>query len=224
MRISIWLPFQVACGFLIISCLVTWMMPETLKYREHNGSSHVVIAESVTPILPGDQLHSESHMPLLQSRPEESDPASEVQSSWTQTIREILSLFRIPTLSFVFLLFFLKPIALISKAFTFQFASESFGWKIRQTTWLRVSQAAGAALITLAFLPIFSVALIPRRVRPRDLDLGIIRGSLFIAIVGFGVLWQARANWMLVIGTCPSRIPQRTKLIAALRIIYLRTV
>ncbi len=40
--------------------------------------------------------------------------------------------------------------------------------------------------------------LIRRGYRAQKIDLNVIRVSLFIAAIGFGLLWQAKAGWMLL--------------------------
>lgn len=199
MRISIWLPFGVACGLLIVSYLIIWAMPESLRHQASSEPPVVAVIQPVSPTMSGEPQFPEEE-PLLRSYSETRYSDHPAQNPWMAMFREIIALFRVPTLPFVFLLFLMKPIALISKAFTYQFASESFGWEMSQTTWLRVSQAAGSAIVTLIFLPLLSALLIRRGFRARTLDLGAIRGSLCIAVVGFGILWQARASWMLVMG------------------------
>lgn len=199
MRISIWLPFEVACGIHLVSYLIIWTMPESLRHNAPSEPPVVTTIQPVSPIMSGEGQFPEEE-PLLRSYNGNRNSEHPHPNSWMDIFCEIIALFRVPTLPFVFLLFFLKPIALISKAFTYQFASESFGWEMNQTTWLRVSQAAGSAIVTLILLPLLSGLLIRRGFRARKLDLGAIRGSLCIAVVGFGMLWQARASWMLVVG------------------------
>lgn len=195
MRISIWLPFEVACGILVFTYLVIWLMPESLKHPSpnqvlsHNAQAFERSAQNI-----------EENEPLLQDQVETSEEIHYPHDSWMRIPREIMALFRVPNLPFIFYTFFFKPIALISKAFIFQHASESFEWKISQTTWLRVSQALGSAIITVMFLPVLSAMLIRRGFHPQKLDLGAIRWSIGIAVIGFGILWVANASWLLVFG------------------------
>lgn len=200
MRISIWLPFEVACGLLITSLFIICAMPESLKHKAPSKVFIVPSAESLSPVEDGEVVFTEEAGTLLRDHSQTRNPSQSASNSWRQPLGEIIDLFHVPTLPFVFLLFLFKPIGLISKAFTYQFASESFGWKISQTTWLRVSQAAGSSLVTLILLPLFNAVLIRRGHRAQKLDLNTIQGSLCVAAVGFGILWQARASWMLVVG------------------------
>lgn len=204
MKISLWLPYEFACGLLATSYIIIWAMPESLKREATNRDVIIPPIQTTVPIIDNNESRPLPEIEaLLHTHNNSQYPAHAVSSSaWTSTLREIIALFRIPTLPFVFLLYFLKPIALISKAFTYQFASETFGWEMRQTTWLRVSQAAGSTLVTVALLPLLSTRLIRRGYRAQKLDLEVIRGSLCVAVVGFGMLWQARASWMLVVGKC----------------------
>lgn len=116
-------------------------------------------------------------------------------SHWYSEIRHLL---RTPGLSFNFTIFFIAPIALVARAFVYQHASESFGWEMSTTTWLRVSQAVGASLVTLFALPLLNTFIHLESLRQaQKFDLAILRGSLLIASVGFAILWQAKANWVL---------------------------
>lgn len=198
MRISIWLPFEIACGILISTYLIIWLMPEPLRRPSpnHIRSSDVQVFSGVTQNI----QNAEESEPLLQNHNEVIGERCNSHNSWMSILRDIMALFRVPNFLFVFIAFFLKPIALISKAFIFQHASESFGWKIIQTTWLRVSQAAGSALVTIIFLPILSTILIRKGFDQQNTDFGAIRWSIAIAIIGFGLLWLAKASWLLVFG------------------------
>ena len=208
MRISLWLPFEVACGVHVLAILIVWCMPESLKHQQAAAKLLAIVPpEAIPEIINEIESHHsvaehDETAPFLPQEHSALRPTSTgaEKGDFYKTLREILHLFSIPTFPFIFLLLLLKPIALISKAFTYQFASESFGWVIAQTTWLRVSQAAGSALVTMLLLPLISSLLIRRGFPPRSLDLAAIRISLLIAIVGFGLLWQTRASWMLVLG------------------------
>lgn len=208
MRINIWLPFEIACGILISTYLIIWLMPEPLRRSSPNqiSSSEAQVFSGVTQ----NTQNAEEHEPLLQNRNELTQESCNSRDSWMSIPRDITALFRVPNFLFIFIAFFLKPIALISKAFIFQHASESFGWKIIQTTWLRVSQAAGSAFITIIFLPILSTILTRKGFDRQKTDFGAIRWSIAIAIIGFGMLWLAKASGLLVFGRMPqclSEIP-----------------
>lgn len=206
MKISLWLPFEVACGIHVLAMLIIWCMPESLKHQQATAKLLAIappeaIPEIINEIETQDSVEDEldENEPFLPHDHSGLHPTS-TRSDPYKIIREILHLFTMPTFPFIFLLLFLKPIALISKAFTYQFASESFGWAISQTTWLRVSQAAGSAFVTMLLFPLLSSLLIRRGFPPRSLDLAAIRISLLVAVVGFGLLWQSRASWMLILG------------------------
>ncbi|KAL8831522.1 MAG: hypothetical protein Q9170_005252, partial [Blastenia crenularia] len=117
----------------------------------------------------------------------------------TNWYTEILHLLRIPGLRFCFIVFFITRLALIAKAFVYQHASESFGWEMSTTTWLRVSQAVGASLVTLLALPLLNTILHKRGLQAQRLDLAVLRASLLVAAIGFAVLWEARESWMLLL-------------------------
>ncbi|KAL8908408.1 MAG: hypothetical protein Q9207_000827 [Kuettlingeria erythrocarpa] len=192
MRISIWLPFEAAIGALALTYVLILLMPESSELEPPD--KHDNITYPVPDILAEDQR------PLLFPDPQSipiAQPAPPQKPSIWYT--EIFHLLRIPTLRFCFVVFFVAPVALVAKAFVYQHASESFGWEMSTTTWLRVSQAVGASLVTLFALPTINALLHRRGLQAQRLDLGILRGSFLIAAVGFAVLWQARVSWMLVL-------------------------
>ncbi|KAL8721707.1 MAG: hypothetical protein Q9225_001657 [Loekoesia sp. 1 TL-2023] len=169
-------------------------MPESSKLEppdndhHHNSPAGAHVAEDQRPLLSSDP----NFIPSIRS------PSPHKSSTW---YTEILHLLRIPGLRFCFIVFFTTPLALIAKAFVYQHASESFGWEMSTTTWLRVSQAVGASLVTLLALPLLNTLLLlhKRGLQAQQLDLAVLRGSLLIAAVGFAVLWQARVSWMLLL-------------------------
>ena len=192
MRISIWLPFGVAIGSLISSYALVFAMPESLTF-------HKPITESIGS-RPSTEDEDEDIRPLLASDSNDFVQTQlEDQDTKQQWWTEIVDLLRSPGLCFCFTLFLIAPLALIAKAFVYQHASETFGWEISRTTWLRVSQAAGASIVTLFTLPLLNALLHRRGFRAQKLDLGVLRASLFIAAIGFGLLWQATESWMLVL-------------------------
>ncbi|KAL9587063.1 MAG: hypothetical protein Q9212_000515 [Teloschistes hypoglaucus] len=193
MRISIWLPFEASIGALALSYVVILAMPESSKLEPHDNANDEDGTQR--PLLPTDSdLTPEVYPPI------EAQKAS--SSHWYSEIRHLLS---IPGLRFCFIVFFVSPIALLAKIFVYQHASESFGWDMPNTTWLRVSQAVGASIVTLFLLPILNALLLRRHkhhkqgLRARKLDLAVLRGSFPIAAAGFAILWRAKASWMLVL-------------------------
>ncbi|KAL8727771.1 MAG: hypothetical protein Q9166_005826 [cf. Caloplaca sp. 2 TL-2023] len=166
-------------------------MPESSKLKPP-GNIITTVSRSAghqddeqRPLLPSDPSFTTEVYP--------GDPPK--TSTWYTEIHHLL---QIPGLRFSFTIFFAAPIALVAKAFVYQHASESFGWEMSTTTWLRVSQAIGASTVTLLALPILNAFLQPQSPRQaRKFDLAVLRGSLLIAAIGFAVLWQANANWML---------------------------
>lgn len=219
MRYDIWLPFEIGCGILVFTYFIIWLMPESLKHQSPNQAP-----SDVAPAFEEDSPNPEENEPLLQGRSEVSEESQKSRNSWMKIPREIMALFRVPNIPFIFYTFFLKPIALISKSFIFQHASESFGWEISQTTWLRVSQALGSAIVTVIFLPVLSAMLIRRGFHPQKLDLGAIRWSIGIAILGFGMLWLARTGWLLVFGMKISTTPRNFDANHDSRLVHLWTI
>ena len=115
MSINIWIPFAIAMGSLFLGLLVIWAMPESLNIDSAN----------ITPGSPG--LTS----PLLDSgRRDPPDDESQQndfespralrtyeQKPWSKAFADIMVLIRVPGLLFYLGLFFVRPIALISRAF-----------------------------------------------------------------------------------------------------------
>ena len=187
MRISIRLPFEIAIGALVLTYVFIFAMPESLQLEhpaEDCDSASSFSASERTLLLPNEVAP---------------EPPREEPSKRMRWWAEILELLQIPGLRVCLLLFFFAPIALIAKTLVYQYASESFSWEMSNTTWLRVSQAGGASLVTIITLPALTAILHRRGVHARNLDLGVIRGSLFIASVGFAMLWQSKASWMLIL-------------------------
>ena len=118
MRVSIWLSFQVACGTLVLGSILVWLMPESLKHQPAKKDDHVLPVEIFAPL-------DEDEEPLIaEDQPHESISGSTIVPSndltWWEEIKE---LFEIPGLRFCFALFFVVPIALISKAYVYQVCS-----------------------------------------------------------------------------------------------------
>ncbi|KAL8970348.1 MAG: hypothetical protein Q9183_001569 [Haloplaca sp. 2 TL-2023] len=193
MRISIWLPFQAALGALFLTYGLILVMPESSQLEILNDNTSTSAIPSDSDI--GDQR------PLLAV---EANAIADTQailpkkesSNWHTEISHLLS---IPGLRFCFTVFFVGPIALLAKAFVYQHASESFGWRMSTTTWLRVSQAIGASIVTLFGLPLLNVLLHRKGIEARKLDLTVLRGSFLVGAAGFAILWQAQATWMLLL-------------------------
>ena len=202
MRVRIWVPFAVAIGALVLSLLLLFFMPEsldhasTVKHRDHD------------PLLgPGDTLSDEDSpdeeaqetLPSAEQLPRGIHnrlPASASKKEWW---RDITNLLQMPGLPFCYILFFFKPMAMIAKAYTYQYASYNFEWNLSETTWLRFAQAGGSSLATVMILPLLSSVLNRRGLRAQYLDINVIRISLFIATIGFLMLQFSFQIWMLLL-------------------------
>ncbi len=115
MHVSIWLSFEIACGTLVLGCILVWLMPESLKYQPSTKNDRVLPVETFPPL-------DEDEEPLIvEEQPHDSTSVSTLvpprNLTWWEEIKE---LFEIPGLRFCFALFFIVPIALISKAFVYQ--------------------------------------------------------------------------------------------------------
>lgn len=197
MLIRIWLPFAVAIAALNLGLLIIVFMPESLGHHSSAPKSPLLgAADTLTrtdsgegTVTPSEQLPRGIH-----DRPPGPDP--EHKEWW----RDVIVLIQMPGLPFCYLLFFLKPLAMISKAFVYQYASYNFHWGLSQTTWLRFSQAGGSSLATVAVLPLLSSVLHRRGPSAQRLDLNVIRGSLLVATTGFVLLQLSYHSWMLLLG------------------------
>lgn len=197
MLIRIWLPFAVAIGALNLGLLIIVFMPESLGHHSSAPKSPLLgAADTLTrtdsgegTVTPSEQLPRGIHdrMP---------GPDPEHKEWW----RDVIVLIQMPGLPFCYLLFFLKPLAMISKAFVYQYASYNFHWGLSQTTWLRFSQAGGSSLATVVVLPLLSSVLHRRGPSAQMLDLNVIRGSLLVAMTGFVLLQLSYHSWMLLLG------------------------
>jgi len=199
MNIDIWIPFAIASGALSLGFLVIWAMPESLGHL-HQSRIPDTFGDPTEPLLHPQQRNSgqePSHADIAEQE------SSEEPSSWkhfTKLFTDIVVLLKVPGLPFCLILFLLRPIALISRAFVYQHASETFHWPMSKTNWLRFAEAVGSSLATFAFLPLLSAYLDRRDHSAKKLDLNVIRCSLMIAAVGFGILWQSKASWMMALG------------------------
>lgn len=196
MLIRIWLPFAVAIGALALGLLIIVFMPESLRHLSSSPKSPLLgAADTLTgtdsgegTITPPEQLPRGIHNRLP-------GPGPENKEWW----RDIIVLIQMPGLPFCYLLFFLKPLAMISKAFVYQYASYNFQWGLSQTTWLRFSQAGGSSLATIVVLPLLSSVLNRRGLHAQMLDLNVIRVSLLVAATGFVLLQLSYHSWMLLL-------------------------
>jgi len=202
MIIRIWLPFVVAIGSLTLSLFIIAFMPESLNRQRHSqirkGPSSPLLgaADTLTPNEASEESPSSPEQLPRGIHDRLPTPAPERKEWW----RDIIVLIQMPGLPFCYMLFFFKPLAMISKAFVYQYASYNFRWGLSQTTWLRFAQAGGSSLATIAVLPLLSSVLVRRGLRAQMLDLNVIRTSLLVAAVGFVLLQFSYYSWMLLFG------------------------
>ena len=200
MRIEIWIPFAIAAGCLLSSFLVVWAMPESLIQRPADGVPDASAGSTSRLLDDGDErgLAGDGSQPT--GTAEERTWRDHGNPSWSKTFMDIVALMKVRGMALCFGLSFLRPMALVSRAFVYQHASESFGWPMSRTTWLRFSQAIGSSLATLVLLPLVS-AYVGRTAYPvKSHDLNVIRFSLLIASVGFTIIWQSKAGQALLVG------------------------
>ena len=199
MRTRIWLPFAVAIGALTLSLLIVILMPESLVHHSSHPKSPLLgAADSNSPAF-SDENEDEETSPERPPRGIHDrlpGPSPETKEWW----RDIIVLVQMPGIPFCYMLFFFKPLAMISKAFVYQYASYNFNWGLSQTTWLRFAQAGGSSLATVAVLPLLSLVLNRRGLRAQILDLNVIQISLLIAVIGFVLLQLSYHSWMILLG------------------------
>lgn len=207
MRIQIWVSFAAAAGALGLSLVILLLMPESLNHKSTSETDN----QHHDPLLgPGDTLDgNEAEAAEDPTQPQQPPrgihdrmPApSPGQKEWW---RDIVTLLQMPGLPFCYILFFFKPVAMIAKAFVYQYASYNFHWDLDQTTWLRFAQAGGSTLATIIVLPLLSSVLNRRGLQAQHLDMTVIRVSLLIASVGFLMLQFSYHGWMLLLGMSQS--------------------
>ena len=195
MRINIWIPFAIAVVCLILSFFVIWAMPESLIPHTKDVTPTASV-DSDSRLLDDDQREVSPQTVAG----EEDIVTKSGYESWSKISTDIWALIRVSGLPLCLGLSFLRPIAIVSRAFVYQHASESFGWPMSSTTWLRFSQATSSSLATLVLLPLVSAYLDRRAFRAKRLDLNAIRLSLFITSIGFAIIWRSAASWVLLAG------------------------
>lgn len=190
---SIWAPFQLAIALALVCYTVIWTMPETLQSK---GPSYILLPDPGHDLLlDGDIGQS---LAEAEDSPPEARPTPVISPANSRT--EAMQLLFVPNLFLCFILFFVKRIAFMSDYFWYQYASERFHWQLRQTAWLRVSQAVGASLVTAGVLPYLTTYLLRKGMRAQHLDLKVIKISLLFHIVGFFGVWVAGTPVALGIG------------------------
>ena len=199
MRINIWIPFAIAVACLILSFFVIWAMPESLTLDPVNITPTASVNSS-SSLLGDDSRDSFEEVPPQIVAEEEQVVKNAGSESWSKTSADIWALLRVSGLPLCLGLSFLRPIAIVSRAFVYQHASESFGWPMSSTTWLRFSQATSSSLATLVLLPLISAYLDRRAFHAKRLDLNAIRLSLLITSIGFAIIWRSEASWVLLVG------------------------
>ncbi|CAF9907139.1 MAG: hypothetical protein HETSPECPRED_007049 [Heterodermia speciosa] len=200
MRINIWIPFAIAVVCLILSFFVIWAMPESLILHPVDITPHIASVDSTSTLLDDDQTSSLEEASPQNTAEQDDIVKTASDKSWSQTSADIRALIRVSGLPLCLALSFLRPIAIVSRAFVYQHASESFGWPMSSTTWLRFAQATSSSLATLVLLPLISAYLGQRAFRAKRLDLNAIRLSLLITSVGFAIIWRSGASWVLLVG------------------------
>ena len=207
MVVKVWLPFVFAIGALTLSLLIVMFMPESLNRQNRSqsikGHSSPLLgaADTLTPTASEEETPSSPEQLPRGVHDRLPGPSPERKEWW----RDIIVLVQMPGLPFCYTLFFFKPLAMISKAFVYQYASYNFHWILSQTTWLRFSQAGGSTVATIAVLPLLSSILVRRGLRAQILDINVIRISLLIAAIGFVLLQFSYHSWMLLFGRCSSK-------------------
>ena len=204
MRINTWVPFVVAVSAYLLGLIVLALMPESLNHDAMPKSPLL----GPTDTMDGTEEDRDEEAP---SSPEQAPrgihdrmpgPSTQRKEWW----RDLVNLLQMPGLPFCYFLYFFKPVAMIAKAFVYQYASYNFHWGLSTTTWLRFSQAGGSTIATILVLPLLNSVLNRRGLQAQFLDLNVIRISLFVAMIGFVLLQLSYYGWMLLFGNYESSI------------------
>ena len=142
--------------------------------------------------------HSGDPNSAYQKNPSRRNTCFALQSSWWREQRTLLlRLFGSRTAAFCLACFLFKRIAFTSEGFIFQYTSEKFGWKLRETTWLRISAAIGAIVTTMIICPTLSTVCKRKGFNTHKLDLWIIRVCLIVLCAAFMMAFEApSAAWL----------------------------
>ena len=201
MRINIWIPFAIAVVCLIFSFFVIWAMPESLVLHPTDITPPASVTSASSLLDDNQRVSVEEASPPIVADEDDVVKNNAEHESWSKTSADIKALIRVSGLPLCLSLSFLRPIAIVSRAFVYQHASESFGWPMSSTTWLRFSQATSSSLATLVLLPLISAYLDRRRAfHAKKLDLNAIRLSLLITSVGFAIIWRSQTSAVLLLG------------------------
>ena len=123
---------------------------------------------------------------------------SMVCNSWWRQAHTLLSrLFSSRIAAFCLAGFLFKRIAFTSEGFIFQYTSEKFGWRLRDTTWLRITAGVGAVVTTMMICPLLTVFCKRKNYDTHKLDLWIVRVCLIVLCVSFMTAFKAsKAAWL----------------------------
>ena len=217
MRVTLLWPF-VWSGTMLIACVIIIL----LFYQETHADGVLIVNTDYEELSQdsSDEQHEEGlsllgeHEPIHDlSRPDEqsrvSDPcdrgASTTKSSipalrtmWWRAQGGLLTrLFSPKTASFCLAAFLLKRIAFTSEGFIFQYTSEKFGWKLEDTTWLRIAAGVGAVITTMIICPLLTFFCTQRGYNTHRLDLWIIRICLVVLFASFLLAFEAPTSaWL----------------------------
>ena len=206
MNIQIWVPFAVALVSLGLSLLLVLIMPESLNHPANGMHKHEPLL-GPADTLDENESEEEEEASTNQLPRGIHDRLPETSPSKREWWRDIITLLEMPGLPFCYFLFLFKPMAMISKAYVYQYASWNFQWQLAQTTWLRFAQAGGSTIATIVVLPLLTSLLNRRGLQAQILDVNVIRISLCFAVIGFLVLQFSFFGWMLVLGKRKSFFP-----------------
>lgn len=180
---------MVSFAVLLTSLLAVFMVKEPSAAHDRTGYTAIASdgpeeTESLSPTAPVQHL-----FPNLWdlTRFKESVPGS-------------LKYFRKPVLVFSLWAFFLKRVAFTSENFVFQYASEKFGWPLRQTVRLGFAAAVGAVVATMIVNLLLNFSFANRGYDVHKLDYAVVVGSLLIAASAMFGIWVSSEGEQLLIG------------------------
>ena len=244
---SIYLPFWVSLGTIVFCMLPIQAIDEPPEYSESRSRFPYREIHDAEPSSASDPIPDEaqlpgsasvSHRPHIDgSRPisdsdSDSDGAAAIITESPKTssvvvhfIFGVLRVFHSPTLTFCISMFYLKSVAMASEGLIFQYASERFGWALRETTWLRVALASSATFVTLVAGPLAStIAFAVRRggggggdgvAVVHKLDLNVTRISLCTLAVFMFSAWCSKFGLEFLLCMCTNNFKSFPVLLSA---------
>jgi hypothetical protein len=174
---NIWLPFELSAVLYLICCPVLLFLPETLRPLSQNH------AEQVTSEAPNENT------PLLNS------DAAPMNHSSSTSFSVLASFNVIACLS----IFFLRMFAVGASQFLLQYMSKRFSAPLHTFGWVSPLTSGGSIAVNGLLLPVI-IQPLARCFTPQQINLSIVRASLFLATASAVIIGVAVHPTSIVIG------------------------